>query len=557
MRIRWWQSIRWRLALGFMLVALLATALLALVVTLTIDYYYGVDQRTQLTSFASANAQSIGVRYVRSANLAIASASTLDAFVKNSAGEDYIMVVFNHVNQPVYPRIVFGRPNFAAILIASTDPSLSKVDYAGVRSAVLKGQQGIPTVAEIGESGPVAAPRPFTVQPIFAVGRNGTHVVGVLFMTPRSAAENTLPPFIANVRQSVLIASAIVALLAILAALLFSRTITRPLAKLTKAAQSLTSGNYAERVKTRSRGELGELANTFNEMATQLERDVNELHRQELWRRELIMNITHDLATPLTAIAGLGDSLVDGVNRSHEDYEATGRIIVRETLRLRRLVKDLHMMAKVEAGAMQPVRKTVRLAVLVDEVLAVLTPEFERTNVEPRNNIPFDLPPVQADPDMLARVFSNLCDNALRHTPAGGTITIDAVQRPAFVATMSGTRATSFNELASPTAPPGKPAFIEISVTDSGEGIPTGALPRVFDRFYRADPSRHGSMSPDNALAGGSGLGLAIVRAIIEAHGGSVRAENTPQGGARIIFTLPLDASEPASISSAITLPLH
>src|SRR5437868_14042003 len=107
-------------------------------------------------------------------------------------------------------------------------------------------------------------------------------------------------------------------------------------------------------------------------MAAKLANDMNELRRQELLRRELIMNITHDLATPLTAIAGLGESLVDGVNQDREDYEQTGRVIVRETLRLRRLVEDLHIMAKVEAGAMQAQRKPLRLAALVDEALAVL-----------------------------------------------------------------------------------------------------------------------------------------------------------------------------------------
>src|SRR5437762_11242186 len=106
-------------------------------------------------------------------------------------------------------------------------------------------------------------------------------------------------------------------------------------------------------------------------MATQLASDVNELRLQELWRRELIMSVTHDLATPLTAIAGLGESLLDGVNQSREDYEATGRVIVRETLRLRRLVRDMHIMARVEAGGLQPQRKRGRLAALVGEVLAV------------------------------------------------------------------------------------------------------------------------------------------------------------------------------------------
>src|SRR5258708_33352291 len=109
-------------------------------------------------------------------------------------------------------------------------------------------------------------------------------------------------------------------------------------------------------------------------MATRLEKDVDELRKHELMRRELIMNITHDLATPLTAIAGLGESLVDGVNQNREDYEATGRIIVRETLRLRRLVKDLHLMAKVEAGATQPPQKVRLLAAVVYGTLCVLAP---------------------------------------------------------------------------------------------------------------------------------------------------------------------------------------
>ncbi|MGH2482229.1 MAG: sensor histidine kinase, partial [Ktedonobacteraceae bacterium] len=279
---------------------------------------------------------------------------------------------------------------------------------------------------------------------------------------------------------------------------------------------------YKAQVKTKSYNELDELAHTFNEMATKLASDVNALQEQELWRRELIMNITHDLATPLTAIAGLVESLVDGVNQSREDYEATGRIIVREMLRLRRLVKDLHMMAKVEGGAVQPQWKAVRLAPLVDEVLALLATEFERVNVEPINALSFNLPAVQADPDMLKRVFSNLCDNALHHTPAGGNVVVDAMQHD---------------------------DQLLISVTDSGEGIPTGALPRVFDRFYRADSARQ-------AATGGSGLGLAIVRAIIEAHGGTIWAENVPNGGgARLIFTLPLGFSQPTSITGAITVP--
>lgn len=516
---------RWRLALGSMFVALLATILLTLTVMFAIAYYYGVSQRARLINVANDSAQRIGMDYAQNGSIVKAAADTLpNRLIQNSQSEEYLLVILNTHSQPVYPRMGVRLGNERNVIVAFfraiADPSVQRGDFARLQSAVRDGQQGITTVGEFGSSSPIAIPRPFVVEPIWEGGQENTYVVGVLVLTPRSAAENTVPPFVATVRQSVFIAAIVVAVLAALAAILFSRTITRPLARLTNTARVLASGDYSARVNVDAHGELGELATTFNEMATKLEHDVDELRKQELWRRELLMNITHDLATPLTAIAGLGESLVDGVNRSREDYEATGRVIVRETLRLRRLVKDLHLMARMEAGTMQPQRKSVRLAALVDEVLAVLTPEFERANVEPTNTISYSLPTVQADPDMLMRVFSNLCDNALRHTPAGGTVVIDAAQRG---------------------------NMFEISVTDSGEGIPTGALPRVFERFYRADISRQ-------AVTGGSGLGLAIVRAIVEAHGGSVRAEKVLRGGARIVFTLPLHE---LSVADATTRKLH
>ncbi|MDQ2714990.1 MAG: HAMP domain-containing histidine kinase [Chloroflexota bacterium] len=508
MRIHWWQSIRWKLALGSMLLALLATLLLAVIVIVSVLYYYNADQRANLTTLAINNAQRIGATYEQDgARLPLAAATTLNPFVRHLQGEDYLVIVLNHHGHFVYPNIGVGPgAPFVTTALAATDPGIRQVDYSGVRDAVVQGQQGNPTAGQIGAGGTLATPRPFVVEPIFAGGQSGSPAVGVLFMTLRSAVENTVPPFAATVIRSVLVTSLFVALAAVLAAILFASTITRPLAKLTKAARGVAAGNYAERVNTGAQGELGELAGAFNEMASRLEQDVDELHRQEIWRRELLMNITHDLATPLTAIAGLGESLVDGVNSSREDYEATGHIIVRETLRLRRLVRDLHMMSKMEAGALHPQRVPLRLPVLVDEVLAVLTPEFERADVEPCNRVPYDLPLIQADPDMLSRVFSNLCDNALRHTPAGGAVTVDA-------------------------APYGN--VLVIAVTDTGKGIATAALPRVFDRFYRADTARQ-------ADTGGSGLGLAIVRAIIAAHGGQIRAENVPGAGARILFTLPL-----------------
>ncbi len=528
MRVPWWRSIRWRLALGSILVSLLATTLLAFTVIIAVNYYYGVDVRQRLTTFATDTAGRLGVSYTRNGTLPKAITSVLpEISSQTTQNQDFLLLIFNQNRLLLYPH--FGADKkllsqgVAALVLASNDPSLQSGDYARLFAANVAASQGKTTVDQIGQSGPVGAARLFAAVPIYASGQAGSAIIGTLVALPRSAAENTAPSFLATITGFVLIVAIIIAALATLAALLFSRTITRPLAILTNTAHVLASGDYSARAQTNARSELGELAETVNLMASRLERDLEELREQENLRRELIMNITHDLASPLTSIAGLGESLVDGVNQNREDYEKTGRVIVRETLRLRRLVKDLHAMAKLEAGAMQPQRKPLRLAALVDECLAVMTPEFERADVEPLNNIPFTLPVLWADPDMLMRVFSNLCDNALRHTPPGGTVTVEARQQG---------------------------NMVEVAVIDSGKGIPPEALPRVFDRFFRADNSRQIS-------TGGSGLGLAIVRGIVEAHGGTVRAENAPPRGARIIFSLPIPTFNQEQMAGMTTLPFR
>ena len=515
----WWQSIRWRLALGSILVVLLTTAFMATILVIAANIFYGNNQRDQIRNLADNSSAIVGRTYASTGSLYQASLNAIPNFSTQSAtGEDYLQLVYSMARPPklVYPQQSDGKILPASLIAVATGISVGNKNYLTLRMAISRARNGATTSDEIGQS------RPFVVEPIYANGQTGGTVVGALLVIPRSAVDNTVPPFLSAVRRAILLVALAVAVLVALAALLFARTITSPLARLTSASRTLASGNYSARVQTEAKGELGELAHSFNEMATRLEQDVYELRQQELRRRELIMNITHDLATPLTAIAGLGEALADGVGQNPEDFEETGRVIVRETLRLRRLVKDLHMMAKAGSGAMRPQRKAVRLAPLVDEVFAALTPEFERVDVEPRNNLSFNLAPVWADPDMLVRVFDNLCGNALRYTPAGGNVAIDALQQ--------GT-------------------MIEISVTDSGKGIPTSALPRIFVRFYRADPARQ-------ATTGGSGLGLAIVRAIVEAHGGSVTASNAPSGGARITFTLPLASADWEQLASQPTLTL-
>jgi signal transduction histidine kinase len=567
MQIRWWQSIRGRLGIGSAVLALLTTTTLALTAMAVINYYYGVDQRNSLSQWANEKALYVDKYLAQNSvsnpqsDFALFNVGQMVLNAPASDGQQYWMIVLNCNGIPVYPTFPNNKPPASPNLLSPAslrataiarkqreaeakatalargtplavlraiaqaqararanqahnarlaalksvlqlvNPSVQPYDFEKFQQTIGSTLAGkYPSADEqFGGDNPFGSTQPFSVRPISAE----TQVVGALLVTPRS---NVIPPFVSTVGIAVLVASIVITILAVLAAILFSRPITKPLVRLTAATRLMTKGDYSVQVSTNAPGELGELSRNFNEMAAQLKRDVEELQQQEIWRRELIMNITHDLATPLTAIAGLGEALIDGVNHTHEDYEATGRVIVRETLRLHRLVRDLHVMAKLEAEAVQPKKKVIRLAALVDEVLAVLAAEFERGYVEPINSIPYDLTPVQADADLLTRVFSNLCSNSLRHTPSGGCVIIEAIERN---------------------------GWLVISVIDTGEGIPAEALSRVFERFYRADSARQ-------SLTGGSGLGLAIVRAIIEAHGGTVWVENVPDAGARISFTLPL-----------------
>ncbi|MDQ6661517.1 MAG: ATP-binding protein, partial [Chloroflexota bacterium] len=299
----------------------------------------------------------------------------------------------------------------------------------------------------------------------------------------------------------------IVALLVIVFSLFFARRLTQPLEKLTRAAEQMKQGNYAQRVALPpNKDELGRLAVTFNAMADTIEADITELRKQEQFRRELLANIAHDLATPLTAIQGFSEALADNVITDQEARQETALLIGREVQRLRRLVVDMQQMTSLESGRIALDIAPLDISTLVDETLEVMRPECEQGGISLHNQIAPTTPFVLADSDRLTQVLLNLLDNARRHTPSGGAITLGAKVE-------------------------GKELVVEVS--DTGTGIDPEQLPHIFERFYRADRSRTGA-------TGGSGLGLSIVKAIIMAHGGTISAESIPGKGTCITFTLPL-----------------
>ncbi len=283
--------------------------------------------------------------------------------------------------------------------------------------------------------------------------------------------------------------------LALVLILTLSRAVLRPVRDLTAAAQRMARGDLSARVATGARDEIGHLARSFNAMA-------DAVAQQETLRRTMVSDVAHELRTPLTNLRCQIEALEDGLAQPDAP---TLRSLREETLLLARLVGDLQELSLAEAGALRLTLEPLAPAELVESVLAASRPAAAGAGVVLGSQVP-PLPPVLADRERIAQVLRNLLTNALQHTPAGGSVTLSA--RPVDGA-------------------------VEFAVRDTGQGIPAEHLAFVFERFHRVDPSRA-------RATGGAGLGLAIVRRLVEAHGGTVRAESEVGKGSTFAFTLPL-----------------
>ena len=267
----------------------------------------------------------------------------------------------------------------------------------------------------------------------------------------------------------------------------------RPVGELMEAVGRIESGDYAARVAERGPREVRALARAFNNMAARLQSDEEQ-------RRNLLADVTHELRTPLTVIQGNLEGLLDGVYPADETHLAP---ILEETRVMSRLIEDLRMLSLAESGALKLHKESTDLGVLMTEATASFRAPAESAGVVLDVTLAPDLPLIEMDPERIREVLANLIANALRHTPRGGRIQVSAAG-----------------------AAGGKHV---ISVRDTGAGIPSDALPHIFDRFYKSDDSR------------GSGLGLTIAKNLVTAHGGEIAAESEVGKGTRIWFTLPSD----------------
>jgi len=342
---------------------------------------------------------------------------------------------------------------------------------------------------------------------------NGAQIVvkdslaGTILVTPSDITGANTPAgqFLASVKQSIILSVIIASLIALLLGAVLFFQITAPLRQLNKAAGAIAQGDLSQRVTYRSQDELGELSQTFNQMA-------DSLARAETQRQHLLADVAHELRTPITVIRANLEGMLDGVLPLDVEQVAA---LHDETLLLNRLVGDLRLLSLAEAGELKLERKDTDLGGLIRQVVERSKVQAQQKGINLESEIPDDLPKIWIDSDRITQVLNNLVSNALRYSTQGGKITIRAARYPSLG------------------------NAIEVSVTDTGPGIDPTALPYVFDRFYRADPSR-------SRNSGGSGLGLAIVKQLVEAHGGKVAAispvfsDADHQGyGARITFILP------------------
>jgi histidine kinase len=302
----------------------------------------------------------------------------------------------------------------------------------------------------------------------------------------------------AGFNEALLYASLAAGAAAILLSIVFSRRVIAPVRAMAAASERIANGHYEERVGVAGADELGQFAARFNEMAEKLE-------QVEAMRRRLIGDVSHELRTPLTTIKGSMEGLIDGVlPATAETYQQ----VHAEADRLNRLVDDLQELSRVEAHAYQLNCRAVEVEPLLSSAVKRMTVQAQAKNITLTVNAAAGLPPIQGDADRLLQVLTNLISNAIRYSADGSHVGLTA--RPVA------------NE-------------VQIAVKDSGIGIPAEHLPRVFDRFYRADPSR------SRGAGGGSGIGLTIARALVEAHGGRIWAESAGEGqGSTFAFTLPM-----------------
>ena len=285
-----------------------------------------------------------------------------------------------------------------------------------------------------------------------------------------------------------------------------SSTITERIHLLKGAAEKLAGGDLKTRVPIQGRDEVATLAASFNQMAEQLQAADQKQRELESLRRDLIAWVSHDLQTPLASMRAILEAITDGVVDDPETVKRYLNTAQRDVRYLSALIDDLFQMAQLDAGGFPLHRAEASLSDLVSDTLESFTELAKQQEIALEGNVDLDVDPVDMDTQAIGRVLNNLIGNALRHTTKGRVSVW--VRRSA--------------------------QGVEVTISDTGEGIRVEDIAHIFERFYRGDASRS-----RNRGTGGAGLGLAIARGIVQAHGGEIKVESQAGKGTQFTFYIP------------------
>jgi len=333
--------------------------------------------------------------------------------------------------------------------------------------------------------------------------RDEGRITGVVRLAvPLSRIDSQL----AAVRRAILMGMALLVVIAIPLSLVWSERLSTPLQDMSVMAAKIAGGDFGERVEVLGEDEVGQLGRSLNTMAAELERLFGQLEAAAARERDFSGDVSHELRTPLATVRASAETLLFAARDDREaQREFLGDIIL-EAARMERLVDDLLQLARIESGTPLKLRP-VSVAEVVEAAVAELRDRAQTGSLR----LDVALTPalaVLADPDSLRRVLTNLLENAVAHTPAGGRVSVVA------------------REVAE---------GVELAVEDTGCGIAPEHLPHLFERFYRADTHR-------SRQSGGTGLGLAIVKWVIAGHGSRITVQSEPGKGSRFAFVLPAAA---------------
>ena len=363
-----------------------------------------------------------------------------------------------------------------------------------------------------------------------AVGPPGHQAGYVVALTTRAPLLSNL---ITELGWGFVLAGVVALLVSLLLGILIARSIALPLQQVAAATGAVAAGDYKHRLPEKGPPEIKRVAASFNVMAGQVQASQQAM-------RDFVSNVSHELKTPLTSIQGFSQAIVEDATHDDAARRRAAGIIHQEASRMSRLVEDLLDLARIDSGQVMMHKTPLELTQILNNTVERLLPQAVKKDVKLVTDWA-KLPLIVGDGDRLAQVFTNFLDNAVKHTPSGGQVTLRGTVakglprlRPVRAGLVRRDATTTVSE---------RGDFVEISISDTGPGIPPADLARIFERFYQVDKSRKRGR--------GTGLGLAITKEIIEAHGGYVRADSRPGAGTKFVILLPITEADARTLISS------